>query len=360
MKVLFLTLGPEIIASSRTRVYQYLPHLRGAGWETRVLAYSSAAPLRLRLPLGRAVASRWAKLLWRLDAVYQALQVRHFERWTAWADVLFIQKALLPLGTQKRLRRLGKPMVFDFDDALYADRQNYDAIRFDHQLCQSDLVVLENEHAQQYAESLGCRTLRITGPIDTDRYTPSTRLPGDKATLGWIGSETTLPHLAHIAGALARVGAQCPEVKLKVVGAGQVPDVGLPTIFTPWRLADEVNQLQSFDIGLMPLPDDEWTRGKGGYKLLQYMACGLPCVASPVGINSALIAEGENGFLARTDDEWVQKLMALICQPDLRRQMGQAGRRRAEAEYSFQAATPRLVQAVEHALAVHSRRSQTC
>jgi len=97
----------------------------------------------------------------------------------------------------------------------------------------------------------------------------------------------------------------------------------------------------------MPLPDDEWTRGKGGYKLLQYMACSLPCVASPVGINSTLIAEGESGYLAQSEDEWVAKLSALIQRPGLRKKMGQAGRARAEAEYSFQAATPKLIEAIE-------------
>jgi glycosyltransferase involved in cell wall biosynthesis len=349
MKIAFLTLGPELIPSSRTRVYQYLPHLQRAGWESRVLPHSSNFPSQVKLPL----TPRWARaarsLLWRLDRVYQARQWRRFEQLAqTWADVLFIQKVLLPVAAQKRLRRLGKPLVFDFDDALFADRQNYDLARFDHQLAHCDLVVLENEHTQQYAESRGCRTLRITGPIDTDRYTPASRpaSPDRTVTLGWIGSASTLPHLTHIAGTLAQVASEHPGVRLKIIGAGQVPELGLPTEFTPWSLATEVEHLQSFDIGLMPLPDDEWTRGKGGYKLLQYMACGLPCVASPVGVNTALVAEGENGYLARSEAEWEAKLAALIQQPGLRRQMGQAGRARVETEYSFQAATPKLLRVI--------------
>jgi len=351
MKALFLTLGPEIIASSRTRVYQYLPHLRRAGWNCRVLPHSSGIQLKLRQPTNKLLA--WlVRQIWRLDALHRAWQSWRFERLASWADVLFIQKVLLPPDAQKRLRRLGKPVVFDFDDALYADLRNYDAIRFDHQLRQCDLAVLENEHTQEYAERIGCRTLRITGPIDADRYTPAARRPPDNhVTLGWIGSETTLPHLTHIAGALAHVGAQHPGVRLQVVGAGRVPDLGLPIVFVPWSLADEVEHLRSFDIGLMPLPDDEWTRGKGGYKLLQYMACGLPCVASPVGINTTLVTEGENGFLVRTDGEWIEKLTQLIDEPELRQTMGQVGRLRVEANYSFQAATPKLIEAVNQIMA---------
>lgn len=356
MKILFLTLGPEIIGAARVRVYQYLPHLRRAGWECRVLPRSSGIQLKLRLPANGLLA-RIVRFMWEADRLYRFWQTWRFERLGGWADVLFIQRVLLPPSTQMRLRRSGKPIVFDFDDALYADRQNYDAIRFDHQLRCSDLVVLTNEYTQQYAEHMGCRTLRITGPIDIDRYTPSTRSLNGYVTLGWIGSETTVPHLMHIAGALARVGAQRPNVRLKVVGAGHVPDMGLPQVFVPWNLKDEVHHLQSFEIGLMPLPDDEWTRGKGGYKLLQYMACGLPCLASPVGINTTLVAEGENGFLARTEEEWVEKLLRLIDQPELRTGMGQAGRRRAEAEYSFRAATPKLSEALKQII-VEKQREQ--
>ena len=215
MKIAFLTLGPEIIPSSRTRVYQYLPHLQRAGWEGRVLPHSANLPALVYLPAYPALARLMRSLLWHLDVVYQTRQLRRFEQLAeTWADVIFIQKVLLPFEAQVRLHRLGKPVVFDFDDALFADRQHYDVARFDHQLEHCDLVVLENEHTQQYAESRGCCTLRITGPIDTDRYTPASRppSPGDPVILGWIGSASTLPHLETIAGALAQVAAQCPSV----------------------------------------------------------------------------------------------------------------------------------------------------
>ena len=112
----------------------------------------------------------------------------------------------------------------------------------------------------------------------------------------------------------------------------------------------EVADLQSFDIGIMPLPDNEWTRGKGGYKLLQYMAVGVPCVASPVGINKELIRDGENGFLATTEEEWYEKLSLLIDNPELRREMGRRGRAYVVRNHSFEAAAPKLISALKHAI----------
>lgn len=131
------------------------------------------------------------------------------------------------------------------------------------------------------------------------------------------------------------------------MGVGKINFAGVNATLKKWRLDNEVATLQSFDIGIMVLPDNEWTRGKGGYKLLQYMAVGIPCVASPVGINKELIRDGENGFLATTEEEWYENLSLLIDNPELRKKMGMRGRDFVVRNYSFEVAAPKLISALK-------------
>jgi glycosyltransferase involved in cell wall biosynthesis len=126
------------------------------------------------------------------------------------------------------------------------------------------------------------------------------------------------------------------------IGAREDQVADGPFLAKPWSEADEVRSLKGLDIGIMPLPDEPWTRGKCGYKLIQYMASGLPVVASPVGVNGDIVRHGENGFLASTEREWNEALSRLIADPDLRRRMGALGRRRVEREFSLKVQAPRL------------------
>jgi glycosyltransferase involved in cell wall biosynthesis len=161
-------------------------------------------------------------------------------------------------------------------------------------------------------------------------------------TIGWSGSLTTMQQLRIIEPALKRLRRLQP-FRLKVLGEPNFSMEGLEVESKAWSAAIECPELRSFDIGIMPLPDDAWSRGKCGLKALQYMALGIPTVASPVGVNREIITDGDNGFLASTESEWVDKLLRLIADPELRAQFSREGRKTVEQRFSAAVQAPRLL-----------------
>lgn len=357
MKILFLTLGTEIVASSRTRVYQFLPHLRKAGVEAAVIPYDYTETLGNLSSLffaGRdfpwTLARRALSLCFNLfNAAARLFQFARVLLLAGKYDVVYVQKVALPLFFQRLLRRAARRVAFDFDDAVFSTGDAARKARFDRLMALAGLVTVENDYTAAYAGRFGGDVFSMTGPIDCGRYAPraAEKAAGEKIVLGWIGSASTTPYLAELAGVLADLRATHPEVALVFVGAARIEALGEACSYVKWGLPAETEALKTFDIGLMPLPDNDWTRGKGGYKVLQYMAAGLPSVASPVGINSVLVRDGETGFLAATPAEWREKLERLIGDAALRRAMGRAARREAEDKYSFEFYAPRLVSRLE-------------
>ncbi len=322
MSILFLTLGRETVPSSRVRVYQFLPHLREKGIHCKVLSCGSK--------------------------VATILALSRFLIFASFYDIVIVQKVLLPLSYQKVLSFLNRSIVFDFDDAIYtydflfSDMEKRRVIkiyrpRLEGMLRLSGLVTLANEETAAYASSACKNILRVTGPIDTDRYLP--RNPkitqNARVIVGWIGSFSTTPYVEKMLLCFEKLLKKFSHVEVRLIGARRFNTKDVPIRFVNWSLSTEVPELEEFDIGIMPLPDNKWTRGKGGYKLLQYMAMGIPAVASPVGINKELIKEGLNGFLASSEEEWLDKLSLLIEDKDLRERIGERGRQIAERDYSF-------------------------
>lgn len=352
MKILFLTVGDETVASSRTRVFQYLPHLRMKGHEVQVLTHRTGLDYRLlALPaptlLRKILIQAALQGISLFHLVYSPVQVLRLFWKARAADVVFIQKVLLPVAAQRALSRIIPSIVFDYDDALYADEKSYDKVRLDAQIKASRLVVLENENTEAYAHALGTSCLRITGPIDCRRYMPRKSRGGSASeiVLGWIGSRSTTEFLRILATPLAQLCAKFPNVVCEWIGAGELELPGVRVRRVPWDLSTEVAALERFDIGLMPLVDNAFTRGKGGYKILQYMAMGIPAVASPVGVNSEIIQDAQTGYLCR-DSDWYPALERMVVDSGFRHQVGQAARHRAEQLYSFEASTPKLIQAL--------------
>jgi glycosyltransferase involved in cell wall biosynthesis len=277
-------------------------------------------------------------------------------------DVVFLQKVPLNVKGFNILKLLKKKMVFDFDDAIYTTIPGFTDSDFGikselanrmKNILSTDklLVVLENKITKQFAEQYNKNILVITGPIDTERYFPAKKgMDNDRVVIGWIGSSSTTPYLSILFPVFRRLCRTHPDAYIKLIGAApiNIPDVRVKQV--DWDLETEVEELQEFDIGIMPLPDDEWTRGKGGYKLLQYMAVGIPCVASPVGINKDLIKDGENGFLSATEEEWYEKLSLLIDNPEIRKKMGLRERDFVVKNYSFEVAAPKLISVLKSLL----------
>ncbi len=335
MRVLFLPLYPSLWASSRYRAYLWAEALERLGLRCRVLDPPASAPAR---------AGYYARLL--------ALAPRF--------DVVFIQKKLLPVPLLSGLRRLNPRLVFDFDDALFARptdlseaawawRSASDARRFERTLRDVRLVVAGNGYLAEHARRRNPRVAVIPTAIDLERLPPlpPRRRPADRVVLGWTGRSATLPSLDLIREALAALSRKVGErFLLRVVADGvdrapcEIP--GLVVENVVWTLAAEYTVIDGFDIGLMPLADDPWSRGKCGFKLLQYMSRALPVVASPVGVNREIVEDGANGFLAASEGAWTEKLAALIEDPALGARMGKAGAETVAASYSFSAVIPRL------------------
>ncbi len=331
-RLLFLPVGGPETASTRYRVLAFLPALVRAGFEPRV-----------RYPFGgdaSAPAPSPARVFRRaVDLLRDTFGPRP-------ADIVVVHRKTFPPALAARLRRQGQPLVFDFDDALdlpppgRPDDSRY-ARNFRATVGAADAVFCGNaELARRAAHP---RAVVLPTSIDTDCFRPGAMRPADGPVLGWIGYSDNLRYLEALAGVFAELLRRHPGLRI-VVGADRPPSLpGLPVEFRRWTLAEELSIFDGIGVGLMPLPDDPWTRGKCAFKALQYMALGIPAVASPVGANLEVIEDGVSGMLPATDADWVAALDALLASPARAREIGAAGRRVVEARYSVRVTSDRLV-----------------
>lgn len=315
-RLLLLTDGPVSHASSRIRGLDYVPLLEAAGysvtWHARVEERRSG--------LGRV---RFA-----LDKRWRTIRLRWLLR-RPW-DVVLVQRWLLPPQARTLLARRGIPVVYDFDDALYLDQpaETAEMARL------ADAVVVASPVLAGWAAEQGARAEVIPTPVEVDRLHPAAFSPA-RFTIGWIGSPWTTSYLNLLAEPLKQLAASGLDLRVLAVGAHaatlDLPEVEVDVV--PWRLEEEGARLRDMSVGVMPLPDEPFAAGKGAYKLYQYMATGLPIVASPVGVNRQVVTP-EVGVLCASGAAWVEALGRLASDADLGRRLGAAGRRRAEAQYS--------------------------
>lgn len=246
----------------------------------------------------------------------------------------------------------GARIVVDYDDAVFHiyDRHRNPLVRallgakIDRIMKAADLVIAGNSYLAARARAAGARRIaELPTVVDLLHY-PLVPRPdgGDGLTIGWIGSPITSPYLDLLRPALAELRTRIP-LRLVLIGAAPTALAGFPVERVAWSAESEAAAIARCDVGVMPLPDQPFERGKCGYKLIQFMAGALPVIASPVGANCAIIIPGETGFLAARDADWVSALTRLYHDPELRCRMGQAGRRRVEESYALAVAAPRLV-----------------
>ncbi len=253
------------------------------------------------------------------------------------------------------LFKLKIPCVVDYDDAIFHryDRHPMGIIRFllghkiDRIMRHADLVLTGNHYLEQRAIAAGARKVAyLPSVIDLERYTTKKHGPAATITVGWIGSPTTSQYLEMVIPALETVARKYP-MRFVCVGAGEFRANDLEIENKPWHEENEVDDILDFDIGIMPLPDTPWTRGKCGYKLIQYMACGLPVIASPVEANLDIVQDGVNGILATGTREWTAALEKLISQGMLRKEMGRQGRKLVENKFCLQVTASRLIKLLD-------------
>lgn len=350
IKVLFLTRYGYLGASSRLRSHQFLPQFESAGISCVVSSLFDDAMLQHKYSDDNyrltAVLTAYYKRVW-------ALMRRHR------FDLVWIEKEALPylaVWFEKMLLR-GVPYCMDFDDAIFHNYDQHPATwvrrllghKIDRLMAGAVLVVTGNEYLADRARQSGAPWVEVVPTvIDLERYMPSSQdvLPKKQCIIGWIGSPSTTKYLQLLAAPLAQLSDRF-SLRLRVIGGGDVRLPGVEIENLTWSESTEVSLLQGCDIGIMPLYDSPWERGKCGYKLIQYMACGLPVVASSVGVNREIVRNGENGYLADTEEAWVDVLGKLVGDAGLRLQMGAAGRKMVEERYCVQRVALRLIKLLQ-------------
>lgn len=364
MRAAFFTIGSREPAA-RFRVDQYIPFLREAGWDCTVWPRSPSFGSRLyvaRSGLGFGINH----FIIRLLAMF--LTFRHVLAAVSF-DLVFLQRRLAGPACvpwfERLLRRASRSLVFDFDDAIYLRGDETDKFyvasrrwRSFKQIVQfSDQIIAGNSYLAKMAGA-PLKTTVIPTPIDTDRFCPRLKEANTASapvTIGWTGTSGNYRYLYPLAVILRRVVDRFPCTTLKII-CDKPPDLrllaGLDVQFVPWEPMNEVEHLQDIDIGLMYLQDELWTRGKCGFKLIEYMSLAKPVVASPVGMNLEIVKDDVNGYLAPTMDHWYEYLTRLVGNARLRERLGHAGRRTVEENFSVRACFPKLLNVFRRVIAI--------
>jgi glycosyltransferase involved in cell wall biosynthesis len=259
---------------------------------------------------------------------------------------VFVQRGAFFMGGDwaESIASWRSPLVFDFDDAIWMENVSEANRRFaflknpgkvSHIVRRAHTVIAGNAWLAEWARQYNPSVEIIPTCVDTVRYYPFARQDDGTVVIGWSGSTSTIAHLRLVLPALRRVKARFGNrVRFKVVGDPNFRVEGIGLQGEAWDSRREVADLQSMDIGIMPLPDDEWSKGKCGFKGLTYMSVGVPAVMSAVGVNTQIVQDGVNGFTPYSEDEWVDRLSLLVEDDKLRRHLGGAGRRTVEHQFS--------------------------
>ncbi len=310
----------------------------------------------VRPPLGY-FAARFAKRISKLCSAKQY-------------DVIFAQKEVFPyipdfveaiFGLEKR------NLVIDLDDAVFLFyeaapswfKRRFLSGKFPRLFKRSSLVLAGNRYLAAYAERYASNVVHFPTVVDTERFSPDEGSSGKAVSstpvIGWIGSPETSSFLDGIVPALEEL-ARSERFRFLVVGAESIGIRGVSVSAKPWSEENEVDDLRGFDIGVMPLPPSEWSKGKCALKLLQYMSTGIPAVSSPYGSAAEITVDGDNGFLAKSREEWIEKLGVLLRDIELRKRMGLRGREWVKGHYSLERYAPLLALHLKQLESGHSER----
>jgi glycosyltransferase involved in cell wall biosynthesis len=326
MRIIFLTHSSD--QGHRFRVEQYFPHLIAHQVE----------------PKWQPLSGSWKERL----ILYRQLP---------FFDVVCIQRRLLSPFEFYWIRKKSSKVLFDLDDAVMYRSSSSPRphslsrwLKFRWMVKGSDVVIVGNQFLKNEVLKVDRekKVFVIPTSIDTSLYPQKKKISErPEIILGWIGTKGNLKYLKKLEPVFETLHQRFPQVKLKIVSNDFYDSSHLPIVKKPWKLEDENEDLISFDIGLMPLNDDLWSRGKCGLKIIQYLSVGVPVVCTPVGINSDIVKDGENGFWATNDQEWVDRLSTLILNQELRSQMGLKGIETVEREYSLTVTSEKFLQVLQ-------------
>jgi len=327
MKIAFLVSSLNN-PSTKFRVIQYIPYFEKQGWEVKVLIFPKNLQKRIHL----------------------FFSLKNF-------DIVILQKRLLTLLNWKLLKSNSKLIGFDFDDAVmfrdYLRKKQKSFIRkqkFARIVKGSDIILAGNHYLKNHAIKYNRNVFIVPTSIDVEKYRQRnySKESDNRVTLGWIGSSSTVFYLERLKHIWDEAFNRYPNTRLKIVADNFFHCDKMPVTRKKWNYDEEISDLHSFDIGLMPLTDDLWSQGKCGFKLLQYMAVGIPVICSPVGINKKIVKPGINGFWAENENDWLDSLGKLIKDRALRETMGKEAFNTVNESYSLGAWAPRLISILEN------------
>lgn len=334
-RILFITQGNIDHASSRIRGVQYFPSLRRRGFS--VLWFP-------RIP--RKHNSYW----WRYFIFPLVKRINTFRIfWAAFFfdyEILFVQRHFLPVWFFRHIRKKGRKIVYDFDDAIYiSERDSRADYKTSHMIRNADLVITSSPVLAEYACKLNANVEIITSPVDTELIKPFEK-KSHPVTIGWIGSGWTSKYLEPLEEVFSMLQKKY-KVDFLLVGSSQNILPGIKRTICAWTLERESELISQMDIGIMPLLNREFEKGKGGYKLFQYMAARIPVVASPVGINSEIVEHGVNGFLCESKEEWFDCLSLLIEDKQRREEMGKHAYQAVLEKYSLTVCSEKMLSLIQ-------------
>lgn len=348
--------------SQRYRFEQYLDFFKSQGYDWVLSEIISEKDDQIFYGSGNVLKKAWILLKSLFIRWRDLRRAKNF-------DLIFIQREALLLGSsffEKRFYKKNK-VIFDFDDSIWLLDTSPENKKFEFlknpdktkiNIQHAHAVIAGNHFLADYAKQFNKNVFLIPTTIDTDFHKPNrtqitqmNKMSNDEKSvdnrsyqphqrpiiIGWSGSISTIKHFEIAIPTLKKLMAKYPnQLEIHVIGQGNYVSKGLPLISKNWSSETEVQDLNEFDIGIMPLPNDEWVKGKCGLKGLSYMSCGIATIMSKVGVNPEIITHGENGYLADTEEDWLTYLSLLVENPELRRKLADAGRKTVVDKYSVQ------------------------
>ncbi|MFQ5707895.1 MAG: glycosyltransferase family 4 protein [bacterium] len=355
MKVLFFLVFPEINAGSRYRVYKYLSYLEKENIEYAVCPPMSNGLFQYLYQTKNPIKKALFYLITYLVRVRDLAKVKSY-------DLIFIHQGLCYFGPpvlEYFIARLNKNIILDIDDAHFAKplfatgfgARFHDRNRIA-KLCKlSSQVIVSVDYIKQYVEKHNTNVVVIPTSVDLARYVLKDykRESNRSLVIGWAGTASGLVYLRNLEKVLEQL-SQRYDFHLKIICTDTIPLRNVKVTHCQWSLENEIRDLQSLDIGIMPLPDSEFEKGKGGFKLIQYMGVGVPVVCSPVGVNSEIVQDGINGFLAETENEWLEKLSLLLENEEIREKVGKKGRESIQDKFTIEGNAAKFVQVIKNSV----------
>ena len=355
-KVLILSPSPRgTAATQRLKYEQYLDLLEKEGYVFTISSFQAKRFWNIVYKPGRTVEKIWWTAIGYIRRTIDLLRAPFY-------DAVFVNLWVTPLGLpifERLLFYFNKRVIYDIDDMLFIDKRQQGEINFIQRLKGRKKPVVLIRHSQYVivctpkleemamAMNKHKNVVDISSTFDTDRFTPVSHYRKNEITaIGWTGTHSTIPFLETLQPVLAEISRQ-RKIKLLVIANREYKMKDVPTEFFPWKDESEVSDLHRFEIGLYPIPANEWSLGKSSLKALTYMAIGIPFVATAYGTNYRIMQNGVQGFMALSKEEWIENIIKLIDDVDLRRRMGLSGRKTVEELYSVKANFPKYLQVFE-------------